>query len=174
MGKHCTQELADCIQNCVDNYGDSWRATFCTLDCELVYAACVIRDFSRAIQGEDLAQASQVASKLDEIAVAYHEAACSIRTKTAIGFTNLEVKKQNGEYEPFYPDAKLLPSLVASGTNIVIARSVTDKVIQQFRDGDSTADIRGYALAELESLDQNAGANYRTPPKDSKSESCTC
>jgi len=161
MGKHCTQDMAACIQNCVDNYGDSWMATFCTLDCELTFAACVIRDFSRALQGEELAQASQVATKLEQVATAYQQAATSIRTKTTIGFALMHVQKKTGGSEPFYPEAKLLPSLVAAGAKLTVARAVTDKVIQDFRDGNSTADIRGYALGQLQPLDADTFVRFR-------------
>ena len=152
MGKHCTEELADCIADCVRRYGDSWRATFCTLDCELTYAMCVIRDFSRAFQGKDLAQASETATKMEEVGHAYLTAAANLRTKASIGYASLKVKKANGETEPFYPEAKLLPSLVTMGINPVIARLVTDRTVLKFQDGMSTADLKAESLSELEKI----------------------
>ncbi len=175
MGKHCTEELAVCIAACVAKYGDSWTATFCTLDCELTYACCVIRDFSRALQGEDLAQASQVATKMESVARAYQEAATSIRAKVAVGFaSNWNVEKKSGQFEPFYPDLKLLPSLVAAGAEPSTARAVTDKVIQEFRDGESTADIRAAATMALESINPELAAKYAGERQDIGQEPPKC
>jgi hypothetical protein len=126
----------------------------------MVFATCVIRDFSQAIQGKDLAQASKAATKLEQVAIAYQQAATSIRTKTAIGFASLSVQKKTGNPEPFYPEAKLFPSLVAAGATLTVSRTVTDKVIQDFRDGDSTTDIRGYALGQLQSLDPDTFTRF--------------
>jgi len=153
MGKHCTEELADCIQKCVDNHGDSWRASFCTFDCMLTYAACVIRDFSRALQGKDLAQATETATKMEEVGNAYLIAAANLRAKTTIGYASLKVIKSNGETEPFLPESKLFPSLVAIGISPVIARLVTDRTAMKFHDEMSTADIKAESFAEIEKID---------------------
>ncbi len=160
MGKHCTQEMANCIQDCIIKYGDSWTSTFCVLDCELTFATCVIRDFSRALQGEELAQATQTAEKMDRVGKAYIEAAASIRSKTSIGFTKWNVVKRNGDLEPFYPEAKLLPSVVAAGADPETARIVTNQVVRKFQDGMSSTDLRAEVRSSLETINPAIAARY--------------
>lgn len=136
MATSCYAQYKACIKKCQPASGYDYF--LCAMDCVNQWAECNLPKFSNASVSDHIELIEILGEFNDVIA----ETVLTSRAHADAMLSQRTVVKPGGISEPFLPNSKLRQRLGISGIDLETTNIVTQEVAMEFKDGQSSEDIR--------------------------------